>query len=303
MLCGASLLALAIAGCAEEPGPPSSAVLTPLDDTREAVPTTTAAPTTSQPDPLTRIEWQLVEMVVSGRTVSADGIDAVLRFDGSGGYSANACNFVEGEVEIGDGTLVLAAGMTTEMFCDGLGGEIDSAIHSLAGAPVTWTRDGGGLVLSGANGTTLRYRVRDSIYPDAENQEVVAGERDGWQYRLSVTSDSGQLTGMSFVSRSGPGVAWGQHSIGAPSPGEAPLWALGGGDVAGDFFVAGFAPVGAASATHQATSSEPPLPLEIYDVDDSQWVVIGGFVPEHTKDSVISVYDATGALVAEWRHT
>lgn len=272
-------------------------------DTAEAGATSTPPPTAPGADALTGIEWQLVEMVISGRTVLAEGVDAVLRFDGAGGYSANACNHLAGEVDIGDGTLVLQAGMTTDMSCSGLTGEIDDALSSLAGSTVAWSVDGDGLRLASDGGTTLRYRERDSVYPgDGDDLEVVAGERGGWQYRLSVSQTEGDASGLNMVSRAGPGQPWGTKGLGAPSPGEAPLWAIVVHVIDGQTFVAAFVPATTAHATHQRTADAEPSELTIHDIGDEQWGVAAGFVPEHSPDSVISVYDAAGVLIAQWGH-
>lgn len=48
-----------------------------------------ASPAEEQPVPLTGTDWQLQEYVLDGETVVVpDDVDAVLRFDGDGGYSA-----------------------------------------------------------------------------------------------------------------------------------------------------------------------------------------------------------------------
>lgn len=274
-----------------------------LPFTGSAVDSAATTPASPEANALTGIEWQLVEMVISGRTVPVDGVDAVLRFDGDGGYSANGCNYLEGEVDIGDGTLVLQAGESTTVFCGGLTGEIDDALNSLSGSTVAWSVDGDGLLLAGEDGTTLQYRQRDSVYPGAGNDlEVVAGERDGWQYRLSVSQTDGHASGLNLVSRAGPGQPWSTQSLGAPSPGEAPLWSIVGTVIDGQNFVAGFVPATAANATHQRTADAEPIELTIHDIGDEQWVVVAGFVPEHSPDSVISVHDAAGVLIAQWAH-
>jgi len=128
-------------------------------------------------------------MTVAGATTQVTPeLDAVLRFDGEGGFSALACNELGGTADVSDNSLVLSEIFTTDMDCSAQpGGEIDDALGGLAGAAVRWSIAGEQLRLTGTDGTSLTYRVRASIYPHASAREVVSGERSGFQYRLRWT--------------------------------------------------------------------------------------------------------------------
>lgn len=275
-------VAVAIAGCAQ-PG----SVEPVVEETRA----TGAA--------LAGTEWQLVEMVIYGDTVALGAVDAVLRFDGEGEFSANACNYQDGRAEIGERTLVLSGMSTTEAYCPGLDGDIDRALGSLQEQQVDWTVDGDCLRLATADGTSLRYQVRAEIYPAADARTVVSGEPDGAQFRLAV-GGSGDDLSLGFESRAAPGKAWGTSWVAAPDPGERPMWSLVGGDVSGREFVAGFVPADTTRATHQAAAGSPASALEVYDIGDPKLAVIGGFVPDHSECSILLAYDDAGMVVAEW---
>lgn len=275
-------LALAVAGCAQ-PG---------------SVPRVAGGPEATG-TPLAGTEWQLVEMILDGDTVAVSGVDAVLRFDGEGEFSAQACNHQSGRAEIGARTLVLSGMFTTEMACTGLAGEIDRALGSLQETDVDWAIDGDQLRLATADGTGLTYQVRAGIYPAADARTVVSGEPDGAQFRLAV-SGSGDDIGLRFESRAAPGKAWDTSWIAAPDSGELPMWSLVGGDVADRRFVAGFVPADTTRAAHQVTAGSPASELTVYDIGDPRLAVVGGFVPEHSECSILLAYDDAGMVVAEW---
>lgn len=275
-------LALTLAGCAQPGSAPR-----------------VAGESQATGPPLAGTEWQLVEMILDDDTVAVGGVDAMLRFDGEGEFSAQACNHQSGRAEIGARMLVLSGMSTTEMECTGLAGEIDRALGSLQETDVDWKIDGDQLRLATADGTGLTYQVRAGIYPAADARTVVSGEPDGAQFRLAV-SGSGDDIGLGFESRAAPGQAWGTSWVAAPDPGELPLWSLVGGDVAGQQFVAGFVPADTTRATHQAAAGSPASALTVYDIGDPKLAVIGGFVPEHSECSILLAYDHAGTVIAEW---
>lgn len=122
---------------------------------------------------LQNTEWQLVDAVVGGRRLPLDGIDAVLRFDGDGGFSAKACNYQLGEVEVGPTELTLKPHLTSARYCYDRSMDVDEAFASLGGQPISWSVADEVLTLTGA--VTLTYRVRSSIYPTAGGSETPAG--------------------------------------------------------------------------------------------------------------------------------
>jgi len=102
---------------------------------------------------LTGTEWQLVEMTVGGLTTQVPpSIDAVLRFDGAGSYSARACNYTGGSAEIDDDSLVLGLGSMTAMACRHMGADIDQVLGGLADESVRWAIAGEELTLAAPDG-------------------------------------------------------------------------------------------------------------------------------------------------------
>lgn len=158
-------------------------------------------------------------MTVAGATTQVTPeLDAVLRFDGEGGFSALACNELGGTADVSDNSLVLSEIFTTDMDCSAQpGGEIDDALGGLAGAAVRWSIAGEQLRLTGTDGTSLTYRVRASIYPHASAREVVSGERSGFQYRLAVDG-SGDDIGLHLDWREGPAGGGARRATARPLP-------------------------------------------------------------------------------------
>lgn len=284
----AAALSLALAGCAE---PADTAESTQVSDRLPA----------SEPS-LTGTEWQLVEMTVGDVTTPMPAeLDAVLRFDGEGGFSARACNGMSGEVAITEDQLVFGDEIvSTEMGCFDLRGEVDHALGSVTGEPVRWHIDGGQLRLAApVEGTTLIYRVRDSIYPHASARELLSGQRSGFQYRLAVDG-SGEDLKLMLDWRQGPGQPWGMGKLATPEPGESALWSLTFAEFAGQALVGGFVPAETVRVTHQFKADGPVVDLPVYSVDSTTWKVAAGFVPGHSPPgSRIVSYDAAGQVTDE----
>ncbi|MBA3524355.1 MAG: META domain-containing protein [Geodermatophilaceae bacterium] len=255
-----------------------------------------AAPPNDGPT-LALTEWQLVDAVVGGQTLPVEGLDAVLRFDGDGGFSSDGCNDGEGTAVVQSSTVTLTSTYVTEVYCDGPDGELQAALDELVGAPIRWTISSGQLTLTAATGTTLTYRVRASIYPHEGAEEILSGERGSAQYRLAVSlSDTGELAALVFEAREAPGRPWGWSA--AAVDGDPSLYSLVGGDVGADHFVAGAVPGTAVRATHQASAQAAPVELTVYPTDDPERSVVAGFVVEHGRDDTVVAYGADGAMVA-----
>lgn len=118
-------------------------------------------------------EWQLVDAVVGGRRLPLDGVDAVLRFDVDGGFSAKACNSLLGEVEVGPTELTFESHFTSAILCYDGSMDVDEAFAGLGGQPTSWSVADEKLTLTGA--ATLTYRVRSSIDPTVGGTETPAG--------------------------------------------------------------------------------------------------------------------------------
>jgi heat shock protein HslJ len=143
----AVVLALLVAACGGEPD---------LVGTGNAVPV-----------PLVGTEWQLLETSVSGSTTAVPAeVDAVVRFDGEGGWSAHGCNYIGGGVEIhGMGLYFDDTSSSTSMGCADPAGSIDTAVTTVLQGDVDAAIDGEELTLTGPGGDWLRLEVRDGVFP------------------------------------------------------------------------------------------------------------------------------------------
>ncbi|MBA2388910.1 MAG: META domain-containing protein [Geodermatophilaceae bacterium] len=239
-------------------------------------------------------------MTVGGLTTQVPpSIDAVLRFDGAGSYSARACNYMGGSAEIDDDSLVLGLGSMTEMGCMDLRADIDAVLGAVTGESVRWAIAGEELTLAAPGGTTLTYRVRETIYPDAAAQEVLSGERAGYQYRLAVENSDGNL-GLNVHYRAAPGRPWGRQRIGAPYSGGRALDPLIEAPIAEEFLIGGFVTADTVRVTHRAGEGAPAVDVALHPSGDPSWKVAAGFVAEHSAGSRIVGYDVAGEVTAEW---
>lgn len=195
---------------------------------------------------------------------------------------------------------MLGPGFTTAMSCPGPRGDADAALGSLGGQRVAWVVAADRLTLF-AGPTTLRYQVRDGIFPTRDVVPVLVEDGPVPQYRLAVSGVGTTGRGLVLEFRSGPGRAWGTQWTGGPDGVEPPLYTLVVGAVEGRQLVAGFVPISTVRVTHRETAAAAPTDLELYDVGDGEYLIAAGFVDGHSRDSSIRAYDKTGTVVAGWR--
>jgi len=246
------------------------------------------------------VEWQLVEVISRNGSRNVQEQDSVLRFDGRGGWSAEACNEVSGTARHGDGWVELTRGSTTDMACGGEEGRLERDVGAVLRGKVDVELAGGKLPLGPAGGTALTYRQRASIYPAAKARTVVVGERGQAQYRVAVGGEGASLW-MTLELRPELGTAWGTHSFGSPEPLEPGLWTFGVTEIAGEYLVAGFAPSGTTRVAHRAAPSDETVhDLTLEQVTGSPWVVWHAFVPEHSRASSFTAYASDGRVLKAW---
>jgi heat shock protein HslJ len=284
----ASLLtaAIGVGGCSRVPG---------------GVDTTTGGRTAADVVEVSRVEWQLQEISGPNGVWPVRAFDSVLRFDGRGGWSAQACNHFNGSSEHGDGWIEFTWHMTTEMGCAGELGRLQREVSAVLHERVDVELTEGVLSLGPAGGLRLTYRERDILYPTAQAETVVAGDRGTAQYRVAVSGEGSSL-GLTIETRSAPGTAWGINAFGSPEPEFEPgLWTYGAAEIAGEQLLAGFAPPGTARVAHRGSPgavSAHELVLE--DVAGSPWIVWHGFVPHHDQDSEFIAHDEDGQVLKRW---
>ena len=284
----AVVLALLMAACGGEPDPVESGTRNGAD--------TGAGDTT--PSPLAGIEWQLVETSVGGATTAVPtDLDAVVRFDGEGGWSAHGCNFFSGGVEIDGMRLSFDRSTTsTAMGCEGLPeGDVDHAVTTVFRGGVDAAIDGEELTLTGTGGEDwLRLEVRDGIFPSRTMTSLDEGTRGEGDYRFGYEGGAGGPHAV-WEFRSAPGSPWGYSSAGAPSDPHRPDPLGGGADAPADF-VLGLIGADVARVAYEPPSGEPTA-LDLYplDPDFPDWQAYGGFVEDPVAGSYVVAYDAAGA--------
>jgi heat shock protein HslJ len=181
------------------------------------------------PAPLAGTEWQLVEMSVGGSATAVPAeVDAVVRFDGEGGWSAHGCNFIGGSVEIDGMRLSFDDGVSsTDMVCTGSVEDIDTAVTTVLRGDVDAAIDGEELTLVGPGGDWLRLEVRDGVFPSRTMTPLDEGTRGEGDYRFGYERGEGGPHA-SWEFRAAPGSPWEFAGSGPPSN---PHWPdpLGGG--------------------------------------------------------------------------
>ncbi|HZD00699.1 MAG TPA: META domain-containing protein [Actinomycetes bacterium] len=163
---------------------------------------------------LTRTEWQLTSVVApSGTWSPPPEVDAVLRFDGEGHFSATACNRYGGPVRIDGDLLHVRRMFGTLMGCIGPRRAVEEAFLGVVDGEVRWAISGNQLRLDKPDGRGLRFRVRDTIYPSRELRPLL---------QASATAATTGSAGRRVTS----GSAWnGSGATRRASPGGRPGWA------------------------------------------------------------------------------
>ena len=276
-------LLAAAAGCAgggSQAGPPSEGVAEVRQD--------------RSGQPLIGTEWQLTAVVEPSRTWSPPPeVDAVLRFDGEGHFSATACNFYSGAVRI-DGSVLHLGGLGgTDMGCGGTTRAVEEAFLAVMQGEVRWAIDGEELRLDKPSGRGLWYRVRDTIYPSRDLQPLLRGQRDGGDYQFGWQAGEAGI-GLEFEWRDGPGKPWGFAGMNREPTWPAPRPDLLVGHAGADRFVFGVVPRATARVLCQPPDGRPAVQLELFTVPGARtWRAFGGFV-DQTKGAVVIALDEHG---------
>lgn len=249
--------------------------------------------------PLVGTEWLVVETSVGGSTTAVPAeVDAVVRFDGEGGWSARGCNYMAGGVEIEGVRLSFDDEVrSTAMGCvDPVTDVIDIAIGTVLRGVVDAAADGEELTLTRSGGDWLRLEVRDGIFPSRTMTPLAEGSRGDGNYRFGYESGEGAPSA-SWEFQAAPGAPWGVSRAGPPSDSHRPD-PLGGEAEDPVSFVFGVIGADVARVLYEPTAGEP-TELHLYPLgaDFPQWQAYGGFVDQPVAGSHVVAYDTGGAEV------
>jgi heat shock protein HslJ len=244
---------------------------------------------------LTRTEWQLTGVIKPSRTWSPPPeVDAVLRFDGEGHFSATACNHYSGTVRIDGDLLHVRPMFGAAMGCVGARRAVEVAFLGVVDGQVRWAVSGDQLRLDKPDGRGLRFRVRDSIYPSRGLRSLLRGQRNGGDYRFGWQAGEERIS-LEWEWRDAPGKAWGSAGMtiepDLPAPLPDPLIAAAGDDR----FIFGVAPLDTARVVCQPPAGLPAVQLELLIVPGARtWQAFGGFVDQVREGSVVIALDGHG---------
>jgi hypothetical protein len=283
------------------------AIMSAANDNRAvpAIPPTasmaSSTPLTSAEAPkLVGTDWQLIEFTKNGhRTVVPDKLVSGLLFDGRGNYFLGACQGTSGKAVLDDRMVKLDGGLSTANACGGLEGEVGAAVHGFIGLELDWSIDQQRLTLRAPGGDALVYRVRIPT-PDPHTTVVIAGERDGHQYRVEVYG-SGDRSGVELHVSADPWPGWrGGSMLATPIGAGVGVETLLFHEVGNAYLIAGVVPTGVVQVVHHGSANGSDTVVPVHPVDGHDWAVFAGFVPDHTDTSTITAYDADGQVVATW---
>lgn len=280
---------IALAGCGSAPPPARTHV-------RSAEP------------PLVGTEWQLASFQNPGQTEPvAVKTDSTLEFNGKGGFSAHACNFISGGAAINGHTILFTPGMSTMIACGGEPNILQGQVQATTKGRADWSIRSRILILSNRDGHVLTYRVRPSIYPHLNARTIIAGNRAGGQFRLAV---DGPVPGsrhqyhlaLVFEARSAPGEPWGSGGVISPGPKECLAdFVIGAGSLGGETFLATWATPEVAKVTTQASGNSPEKALTFYDVPGSTLRIAGLWTATFRPSvSPVTFYDKYGTIIAAY---
>jgi len=244
---------------------------------------------------LSGTEWQLTSVVGPSNTWSPPPeVDAVLRFNGEGYFSAKACNYYGGPVRI-DGNVLHVGQMTgTLMGCIGARRAVEEAFLAVVHGQVRWAISGGELRLDKPDGRGLRFRVRDSIYPSRELRPLLQGQRNGGDYRFGWQGGDERIS-LEWEWRRAPGKGWEVAGMT-----REPTWPVSGPDpliaAAGDQrFVFGVVAAATARVVYEPPAWQPVVQLELFTVPGARtWRAFGGFVDQAREGAVVIAFDGQG---------
>jgi heat shock protein HslJ len=244
---------------------------------------------------LTRTEWQLTRVVEPSKTWSPPPeVEAVLRFDGEGRFSATACNHYTGPVRI-DGDVLHVEGVGgTKVECSAPRRAVEEAFLAVVAGEVHWAISGEELRLDKPDGRGLRFRVRDTIYPTRDLRPLTQGQRNGGDFRFGWRATN-ELISLQWEWRDASGKPW--ESAGMTCEPTRPVSRpdpLAGR--AGDHrFVFGVVPPDAARVVYQPPAGQPAVQLELFTVPGARtWQAFGGFADQPREGSIVAAFDGHG---------
>jgi hypothetical protein len=221
-------------------------------------------------------------------------VDAVLRFDGEGGWSATACNHYGGQVRIDAGLLRLGQVLGTQMKCSGPRGDVEAAFVDVMEGEVRWAIGGEELRLDKPDGRGLRLRVRDTIYPMRDLRPLLQGRRHGGDYRFGWRPGDGSVL-LDWEWRDAPGKPWGFAGMNRERTGPVPRPDVLTAGAGHEQFVFGIVPRATARVVYQPPAGHPTVALELLDVPGPRtWHAFGGFVKQPRQGSVVVAFDGHG---------
>jgi heat shock protein HslJ len=252
---------------------------------------------------LARVEWQVSQVVEPAKTgtktetktwTPPPEVDARLRFDGQGGFSAEACNHLSGKVAIDGSVLRFSGGVNTDMACttEPLR-SIEAAFQAVVGGQARWAIDGGQLRLDTASGWGLRLRVSESIYPGRDVRALLEGPRDGHEFRLSWRDCGGEIC-LRWDQRDAPGKPWGTAESAWSKPSSEQMVDA----VGDDLFLAGVVPPDTVRVVYQRPGGRSATELGLFDIPGvPMGRVFAGFVVEPVAGSEWIAFDDHGRVL------
>ncbi len=261
----------------------------------------TAAGSVTDPAKLYGVEWQLIESTYGSKHLTGPEAEAAtVRFDGKGGMTAHACNYLDGAATIGTGTMTVQPGMTTDMAC---ATETEAAIQPIF-SPADWEITDGDLHIHSGTGD-LTFRVRPSIYPSdplaAGSHVLEEGPHGAGDYRLIYldgSKNNGDV-GLEAEMRGAPGASWGSGGM-MLGKDEWPPSTLGcmGMSLGKDRYVFGFTPAGTARV--EATTKDG-TELGMLKLRHPEWsqdtLAYTGWLAGAPKNVTVTAYDADGKVI------
>ena len=225
--------------------------------------------------------------------------DAVLRFDGEGGFGAETCNASGGGVVVTPTTLEWGDEIaSTQMACtDERLTWLETTMAALFAGTSTWELTDGALRIEG-NGITVELSERPAGFPTqmvqlATNDPACECE---WQFGYTEIPDpatNGPRFGIGWEGRHGPGQGYGEAGMVA-DPAMGTMWL---DDVEGKLFPYGTLPVGAVSAVFE-TIDGTTIEMHPYELPDGR-LVYGE--PIDASQGAVVALDADGNEIERGR--
>lgn len=107
--------------------------------------------------PLDGSRWKLAQASAGPLATLEHARQVTMEFDEGRVFGHGGCNRYSSVYTVAGDRLVIGPAVSTKMYCEGAGNQVEQAFHELLRQPFTLSREEGAMHLTAADGTTLAF--------------------------------------------------------------------------------------------------------------------------------------------------